>query len=88
MKKEITLQQLDYLFSESYAVVVNDELYLVGYDTDGNYYTATSDGEDYISYEDVDGEIIMNTETNSVFFYIAEQPITVRFLILMPLNGN
>jgi hypothetical protein len=85
MKKEITLTQLHNLFSESYAVVVNDEMYLVGYDTDDNYYTATSDGEDYVSYEDVDGEIILDTDMNCVSLWIQGKAYMIRFLMLMPL---
>ena len=80
MSQEITLQQFHDLLSNAYAVDVNDYLYFVGHDTDDNPYVATNDGEDYVDFSTVDGEIMM--DESGVYFFIAEEPFRVRFLLL------
>ena len=82
MQTEITLEHLQNLLSEAYAVEVNDTLYYVGFDEDGNPYTADSDGQDMIEYDQVDGEIIYDDTHCSVFFYVGGDPVSIRFLQL------
>ena len=79
--KEISLEQLHKYFAEAYAVSVNDTLYFVGYEADsGNPYIADNDGNDYVDLSDVDGEIISNSNDNSIFFYVAGEPIYLKCL--------
>ena len=74
----ITLQQLHQLLADAYAVSVNDTLYFVGYDEDENPYIADNDGNDYIDFSTVDGEI--NIDKYTATFEVAEQPIQIVFL--------
>jgi hypothetical protein len=74
----ISLQQLHQLLSDVYAVSVNDTLYFVGYDEDGNPYIADNDGNDYVDLSTVDGDITI--DKNGAYFEIAEQPIRMVFL--------
>lgn len=82
--KTITLQQLHDFFSKAYAVSVNDTLYFVGYECETECpYISDNDGNDYVSFEEVDGDIEI-TDRNSVFCYVAEQPYEIKFLGVMP----
>ena len=74
----ISLQQLHQLLADVYAVSVNDTLYFVGYDEDGNPYVADNDGNDYVDLSTVDGEI--NIDKDTATFEVAEQPIQIVFL--------
>lgn len=74
----ITLEQFHNLLDLSYAVVVNDYLYFIGYDTDENPYIADSNGDDYIDLSTVDGDI--QVKTNELFFEVAGEPIQMLLL--------
>ena len=79
----ITLEQFHDLLADAYAVSVNDTLYFVGYDTDDNPYIADNDGDDYVDFSTVDGDI--EVHPNYLFFHIQEQPIQLAFLHLKKL---
>jgi hypothetical protein len=79
----ITLEQFHDLLSDAYAVSVNDTLYFVGYDTDGDPYISDNDGNDYVDLSTVDDDI--EVHPNYVFFHIQEQPIQMAFLQLKKL---
>jgi len=76
--RTISLEEFHDLLGLAYAVSINDTLYFVGYDEEGNPYTADNDGDDYLDLSSVDGQI--QVDGNALFFHVAEQPI--RLLIL------
>ena len=80
MSQEITLQQFQDLLSNAYAVDVNDNLYFVDFDTEDNPYIPTHTGEVYVDFLSIDGKITM--DESGVYFFIAEEPFRVRFLLL------
>ncbi len=92
MANTITLDQLHDLFREAYAVCVNDTLCFVGYTAeDGIPYTADNDGEDYVEYDSVDGDIEVEESDcygsgNAVFFSKEGQPFRIVFLSIMSIN--
>lgn len=76
----ISLSTFHKLLTEAYAVVLNDTLYFVSYDIEaGSPYV--SDNYDLSS---VDGDI--EIDVNGVFFYIAEEPIRIHFLMIKKFN--
>lgn len=77
----ITLEQLHDLLGDAYAVCVNDTLYFVGYDNDGNPYISDNDGDDFVDLSTVDGDI--EVYPNKVFFYVGGEPIEMVFLKIM-----
>jgi len=74
----ITLEQFHNLLDLSYAVVVNDCLYFIDYDTDDNPYIADSNRDDYIDLSTVDGDI--QVKTNEIFFEVAGEHIQMLLL--------
>jgi hypothetical protein len=92
MATTITLDQLHDLFSEAYAVCVNDTLYFVGYDAETDVpYTADNDGDDYVEYDSIDGDIEMEESDcygsgNAVFFFKEGQPFRIVFLSIMQIK--
>ena len=85
MTTTITLDQLHNLFGESYAVSVNDTLYFVGYVADHDVpYTADNDGDDYVEYDSVDGDITFEDNGKAVLFYKDGNPFRIVFLTIMP----
>jgi hypothetical protein len=80
----ISLETFHSLLAEAYAVTVNDTLYFVGYDTDDSPYISDNDGGDYVDLSSVDGDI--EIDKTGVFFYIAEEPIRLNFLMIKLFN--
>jgi hypothetical protein len=76
--KTISLEQLHGILSDAFAVCVNDTLYFVGYDNDDIPYIADNDGQDLVSFEEVDGYI--SVTDRGLFFFVAEQPIMMKIL--------
>jgi hypothetical protein len=85
MANTITLDQLHVLFGKSYAVSVNDTLYFMGWN-DSVPYTADNDGEDYVEYDSVDGDITIEDSGNAVFFEKDGNPFRIVFLSIMPIK--
>jgi hypothetical protein len=82
--KTITLEELHNLLEQAYAVCLNDTLYYVGYDDDGNPFVADNYGDDYVSLAGVDADI--QVLDYGFFFHVAEQPITLKLLSLVSNN--
>lgn len=80
----ISLDTFHNLLAEAYAVVLNDTLYFVGYDMDDSPYIADNDGGDCVDLSSVDGEI--GIDETGVWFYLAEQPIRISFLMIKKFN--
>ena len=78
MTTTITLEQFHDLLGDAYAVSLNDTLYLVGYDNDGNPYVSDNSGDDYLDLSSVDGDIEL--DDYAVSFFVGGDP--VRILIL------
>ena len=74
----ISIQDFHALLAWCYAVCVNDNLYFVGYDNDGNPFISDNNGDDYVDLSTVDGDIELYP--TYVHFYIQEQPFIVQFL--------
>jgi uncharacterized protein with ATP-grasp and redox domains len=64
--------------------VVNDTLYYVGYETEGNPYISDNDGGHYVDLSVVDGDI--EIDRCSVFFTVNGEPIRMQFLEIMDLK--
>lgn len=84
--RTITLEEFHDLLDEAYAVSVNDTLYFVGHDTDGNPYTSDDDGDDYLDLSSVDGDIEMSDYALS--FFVGGQPIRLLILTIKELGSE
>ena len=78
MTTTITLEQFHDLLGDAYAVSLNDTLYFVGYDNDGNPYVSDSDGDDYLDLSSVDGDIEL--DYYAVSFFVGGDPVRILFL--------
>jgi len=82
--RTISLEEFHDLLGLAYAVSINDTLYFVGYDTDGDPYTADKDGDDYLDLSSVDGHI--QVDGNALFFHVGGQPIRLLILTIKELG--
>ena len=82
--RTISLEEFHDLLGLAYAVSINDTLYFVGYDTDGNPYTADNDGDDYLDLSSVDADI--QVDGDALFFHVAEKPISLLILTIKELG--
>lgn len=80
--KTITLEELHSKLGDAYAVCLNDTLYYVGYDDNDHPFVADNHGDDYVSLAEVDGDI--QVTEYGLFFYVAEKPITLKLLAVIP----
>ena len=80
MTTTITLEQFHDLLGDAYAVSLNDTLYFVGYDNDGNPYVSESPshGDDYLDLSSVDGDIEL--DDYAVSFFVGGDPVRILFL--------
>ena len=78
--RTISLETFHDLLGDAYAVSLNDTLYFVGYDNDGNPYVSDNDGCDYIDLSSVDGDIEL--DDYAVSFFIGGDPVRILFLTI------
>jgi hypothetical protein len=78
--RTISLETFHDLLGDAYAVSLNDTLYFVGYDNDGNPYVSDNDGGDYIDLSSVDGDIEL--DDYAVSFFVGGDPIRILFLTI------
>ena len=84
--RTISLEEFHELLGLAYAVSVNDTLYFVGHDTDGNPYTADNDGDDYLDLSSVDGDI--EVDDYALSFFVGGQPIRLLILTIKELGSE
>lgn len=78
--RTISLETFHDLLGDAYAVSLNDTLYFVGYDKDGNPYVSDNDGGDYVDLSSVDGDIEL--DDYAVSFFVGGDPIRILFLTI------
>lgn len=78
--RTISLETFHDLLGDAYAVSLNDTLYFVGYDNDGNLYVSDNDGGDYIDLSSVDGDIEL--DDYAVSFFVGGDPVRILFLTI------
>ena len=84
--RTISLEEFHDLLGKAYAVSVNDTLYFVGHDDEGNPYTAGNDGEDYLDLSSVDGDI--EVDDYALSFFVGGQPIRLLILTIKELGSE
>jgi hypothetical protein len=87
MTQTISLDRFHELFMEAYAVDVNGSIYMTSHDNSSGVmeYFIYDERNGYTEFNEVDGDIEVHNDLE-LFFYIAGDPIRLKFLTPMSIE--